>query len=232
MQRALLSTSKHVAKAAFTRAGARRSIGMGAQSADTPGKNTKSLVVGSGLLVGTLALGTLFSSSGKEKLKDAANSSQLSSTAEKLKDEAQSLASHAVDSSTASNAEGHSSEEEEVDPSQAAFNPETGEINWDCPCLGGMAHGPCGEQFKTAFSCFVYSDKEPKGMECVEAFTAMQDCFRAHPDVYAAHDEEEDIEFAIREAELATRDGEEPAQPRTPSSSNLRDSAESTTHEK
>ena len=25
---------------------------------------------------------------------------------------------------------------------QAAFNPETGEINWDCPCLGGMAHGP------------------------------------------------------------------------------------------
>lgn len=25
---------------------------------------------------------------------------------------------------------------------QGAFNPETGEINWDCPCLGGMAHGP------------------------------------------------------------------------------------------
>ena len=30
-----------------------------------------------------------------------------------------------------------------------------GEINWDCPCLGGRADGPCGDQFKDAFSCFV-----------------------------------------------------------------------------
>ena len=35
---------------------------------------------------------------------------------------------------------------------QGAFNPETGEINWDCPCLGGMAHGPCGEEFKAALA--------------------------------------------------------------------------------
>jgi intermembrane space import and assembly protein 40 len=54
--------------------------------------------------------------------------------------------------------------------SQGAFNPETGEINWDCPCLGGMAHGPCGEEFKAAFSCFVYSNEEPKGVECIEKF--------------------------------------------------------------
>lgn len=53
---------------------------------------------------------------------------------------------------------------------QGAFNEETGEINWDCPCLGGMAHGPCGEEFKAAFSCFVYSKEEPKGMECIENF--------------------------------------------------------------
>lgn len=59
--------------------------------------------------------------------------------------------------------------EEEADQ-QGAFNPETGEINWDCPCLGGMAHGPCGEEFKTAFSCFVYSNEEPKGMDCIEKF--------------------------------------------------------------
>lgn len=59
--------------------------------------------------------------------------------------------------------------EEEADQ-QGAFNPETGEINWDCPCLGGMAHGPCGEEFKTAFSCFVYSKEEPKGMDCIEKF--------------------------------------------------------------
>ena len=31
-----------------------------------------------------------------------------------------------------------------------------GEINWDCPCLGGMATGPCGQEFKDAFSCFHY----------------------------------------------------------------------------
>lgn len=53
---------------------------------------------------------------------------------------------------------------------QGAFNPETGEINWDCPCLGGMATGPCGEQFKAAFSCFVYSQEEPKGMDCIDRF--------------------------------------------------------------
>lgn len=65
-----------------------------------------------------------------------------------------------------------------------AYNPETGEINWDCPCLGGMAHGPCGQEFRAAFSCFVYSEDEPKGINCVELFKAMQDCFREHPEVY------------------------------------------------
>lgn len=59
--------------------------------------------------------------------------------------------------------------EEEADQ-QGAFNPETGEINWDCPCLGGMAHGPCGEEFKAAFSCFVYSNEDPKGVECIDKF--------------------------------------------------------------
>lgn len=48
---------------------------------------------------------------------------------------------------------------------QGAFNEETGEINWDCPCLGGMAYGPCGEEFRAAFSCFVFSKEEPKGVD-------------------------------------------------------------------
>lgn len=71
---------------------------------------------------------------------------------------------------------------EEEAGQQGAFNPETGEINFDCPCLGGMAHGPCGEEFKAAFSCFVYSDQEPKGIECVDKFqyvTAINSCGRA-----------------------------------------------------
>ena len=65
--------------------------------------------------------------------------------------------------------------EEEADQ-QGAFNPETGEINWDCPCLGGMAHGPCGDQFKAAFSCFVYSKEEPKGMDCIDKFQCVDPC--------------------------------------------------------
>ncbi|KAL2867153.1 coiled-coil-helix-coiled-coil-helix domain-containing protein [Aspergillus lucknowensis] len=84
---------------------------------------------------------------------------------------------------------------EEEAGQEAAFNPETGEINWDCPCLGGMAYGPCGEQFRAAFSCFVYSEEEPKGIDCIDKFKAMQDCFRQYPEVYGAElDDDEEPE--------------------------------------
>ncbi|CAO3640081.1 unnamed protein product [Cunninghamella echinulata] len=89
----------------------------------------------------------------------------------------------------------------------AAYDPETGEINWDCPCLGGMAQGPCGEQFKAAFSCFVYSDAEPKGVDCVDKFRDMQDCFRQHPDVYG--DEIDDDEDDEKEKEEEKVDDQE-----------------------
>ncbi|KAI1206018.1 uncharacterized protein F4807DRAFT_242584 [Annulohypoxylon truncatum] len=81
---------------------------------------------------------------------------------------------------------------EEEAGQQGAFNPETGEINWDCPCLGGMAQGPCGEEFKAAFSCFVYSKEEPKGMDCIDKFQHMQDCFRLHPEVYGEELDEDE----------------------------------------
>lgn len=68
--------------------------------------------------------------------------------------------------------------------SEGAFNPDTGEINWDCPCLGGMAHGPCGEEFKQAFSCFVFSKLEPQGIDCIDKFEKMRQCFKQHPDHY------------------------------------------------
>ena len=82
------------------------------------------------------------------------------------------------------NADGAPSEEGEEASSGGAFDPVTGKINWDCPCLGGMAYGPCGMQFREAFSCFVFSEEDPKGIDCVEKFKAMQDCFRENPDVY------------------------------------------------
>lgn len=76
-------------------------------------------------------------------------------------------------------------EEDDDETNQSAYDERTGEINWDCPCLGGMAHGPCGEEFKQAFSCFVFSEADPKGMDCIDKFKLMQDCFRRHPEVYA-----------------------------------------------
>ncbi|KAL6863557.1 hypothetical protein J3F83DRAFT_744798 [Trichoderma novae-zelandiae] len=89
---------------------------------------------------------------------------------------------------------------EEEASQEGAFNPETGEINWDCPCLGGMAHGPCGEEFKTAFSCFVYSTEEPKGMDCIEKFQGMQECFRKYPEIYGSELEDADAAAEGQEA--------------------------------
>ncbi|ORY07402.1 hypothetical protein BCR34DRAFT_570680 [Clohesyomyces aquaticus] len=92
---------------------------------------------------------------------------------------------------------------EEEAGQQGAFNPETGEINWDCPCLGGMATGPCGEQFKAAFSCFVFSTEDPKGMDCIDKFKDMQNCFREYPEIYGS-------ELDIDEEDDVTQDGEQP----------------------
>ncbi|RMZ80010.1 hypothetical protein DV738_g3070, partial [Chaetothyriales sp. CBS 135597] len=94
---------------------------------------------------------------------------------------------------------------EEGNAEGGAFNPETGEINWDCPCLGGMAHGPCGPEFRLAFSCFVFSEEEPKGMDCIEKFQGMRDCFQRYPEVYKdelAEDEELDRELEQEKQEL------------------------------
>ncbi|KAJ7924902.1 hypothetical protein B0H13DRAFT_1167207 [Mycena leptocephala] len=96
------------------------------------------------------------------------------------------------------------------DSGGGAFNPETGEINWDCPCLGGMAQGPCGPQFREAFSCFVYSEDEPKGINCVEKFQAMQTCFREHPDVYASEIADDDEAAEAAETETAEKEGSLP----------------------
>ncbi|XP_022199842.1 mitochondrial intermembrane space import and assembly protein 40-B [Nilaparvata lugens] len=94
-----------------------------------------------------------------------------------------------------------------------------GSINWNCPCLGGMATGPCGVQFREAFSCFHYSKEEPKGSECFDAFRQMQDCMVKYPALYNSPDDDDDAselgpEFDIKsgvenlssESALATDD--------------------------
>ncbi|KAG8972965.1 Oxidoreductase [Tulasnella sp. 425] len=111
--------------------------------------------------------------------------------------------------------EGEKQQEEEA--GSAAFDPVTGEINWDCPCLGGMAHGPCGPQFREAFSCFVYSEQEPKGVDCVEKFKNMQDCFRAHPEAYGEELDDDDETAAAPGAVVGEEPEPEPeAEPEPP----------------
>lgn len=72
---------------------------------------------------------------------------------------------------------------------QIIYNPDTGEINWDSPSLRGLAQGPCGEEFKVAFSCFVYSEREPRKGQCINQFQGMQSCFQRHPDYYLNNEE-------------------------------------------
>ncbi|XP_061584718.1 mitochondrial intermembrane space import and assembly protein 40 [Cololabis saira] len=66
-----------------------------------------------------------------------------------------------------------------------------GDINWNCPCLGGMASGPCGSQFKEAFSCFHYSGEEVKGSECIDQFRGMQECMQRFPELYPQEEEKD-----------------------------------------
>lgn len=74
----------------------------------------------------------------------------------------------------------------------------SGEINWNCPCLGGMATGPCGVEFREAFSCFHYSESEPKGSDCYDTFKTMQDCMAQYPTVYNQNlDDKEGVDLGI-----------------------------------
>jgi len=59
-----------------------------------------------------------------------------------------------------------------------------GEINWNCPCFGDMAVGPCGVEFRAAFSCFHHSTADPKGSDCIDKFADMQICMSGHPELF------------------------------------------------
>lgn len=78
-----------------------------------------------------------------------------------------------------------------------------GSINWGCPCLGGMATGPCGAPFRDAFSCFHYSEAEPKGSDCYEKFSIMQDCMAKYPELYAKDDDDDELAQAMEAASEA-----------------------------
>jgi intermembrane space import and assembly protein 40 len=69
-----------------------------------------------------------------------------------------------------------------------------GSINWDCPCLGGMASGPCGFAFRRAFTCFHNSDSKAKGSECFSEFSSLTECFSKYPKLYGNKEKSSDQE--------------------------------------
>jgi len=90
-------------------------------------------------------------------------------------------------------------DERDFDPNN--YDPKTvgpilpnGEINWECPCLGGAAHGPCGTEFRQAFSCFHYSKDDPKGSDCFPQFREMHVCFSKYPQLFPSKDDDEEEE--------------------------------------
>ncbi|XP_013783049.1 mitochondrial intermembrane space import and assembly protein 40-B-like [Limulus polyphemus] len=84
-----------------------------------------------------------------------------------------------------------------------------GEINWSCPCLGGMATGPCGPEFREAFSCFHYSTAEPKGSDCIEKFQDMQECMTKYPRLYPVDDDKELLDDNTKNDSMSSSNTEE-----------------------
>lgn len=81
-----------------------------------------------------------------------------------------------------------------------------GSINWNCPCLGGMATGPCGMEFREAFTCFHYSTAEPKGSNCFSVFEEMQNCMTKYPAVYNKGDDEEEFPMVEEDKHNSTNE--------------------------
>ncbi|XP_012717630.1 mitochondrial intermembrane space import and assembly protein 40 [Fundulus heteroclitus] len=134
------------------------------------------------------------------------------------------------DHETPSNAELVADDPDDPYEEQGLILP-SGEINWNCPCLGGMASGPCGSQFKEAFSCFHYSKEEVKGSECIEQFRGMQECMQKYPDLYPQEEdkgsssqaESGSAAAADGSASLSENDSAAEASPGSPDSVSLAD---------
>ena len=61
----------------------------------------------------------------------------------------------------------------------------------NCPCIDNMKRGSCGGAFVAAYRCFLESETDPKGADCIDFFQQMQDCMVAHADEYHLDELEE-----------------------------------------
>lgn len=62
----------------------------------------------------------------------------------------------------------------------------------NCPCIDSMKEGSCGDPFISAYKCFLQSETEPKGMDCMEQFKSMQSCIAEHPEEYNMDDSDDE----------------------------------------
>ncbi|KAG5888326.1 hypothetical protein JTB14_014559 [Gonioctena quinquepunctata] len=102
----------------------------------------------------------------------------------------------------------------EPDPQPGLILP-NGDINWNCPCLGGMATGPCGVEFRNAFSCFHYSEGEPKGSDCYDLFKSMQNCMQRYPTLYNKDLADDDDLNGMGQVEATKKDDKSEPEPAT-----------------
>lgn len=104
-----------------------------------------------------------------------------------------------------------------------------GQINWSCPCLGGMATGPCGFDFREAFSCFHHSETELKGSDCYDQFAKMQECMTKYPELY--DDDKDDRKDNIAAAaDFDDDDDKEDQKDNTAAAGELNDGQDKTTN--
>lgn len=84
-----------------------------------------------------------------------------------------------------------------------------------------MASGPCGSQFKEAFSCFHYSKEEVKGSECIDHFRNMQECMQRYPELYPQEEDKEESSTASASAAPTNGSTLTPETDSTPATSNV-----------
>lgn len=99
--------------------------------------------------------------------------------------------------------------------SPAGFVQPNGELNFGCPCVGGLHAGPCGYEMREFISCNFYNSKDqedPRGQNCEDKMFTMMQCIDKHEEYYkhkmsSDPEEEEEDPFAItdeQEDEVST----------------------------
>lgn len=99
----------------------------------------------------------------------------------------------------------------EDEPERPLTKEELIEEALNCPCIDSMKEGPCGNPFIEAYKCFLQSETEPKGMDCVEQFKTMQGCISEHPDEYNLDDDDESSDPFAAQSETGIDTSEQKA---------------------